>query len=223
MTQRVLRYLVAVAGLLFLAIGVGLLLAPGRQAAMFAIVPSGSAGLSTIRADLAGLFLVMGACAVIGAMRGSVTMLAIPTTLLAVIAAGRFVNLIADGSSPDALRSLGVELVVGTLLVLTIASLRKSKSVRLGAVLAIPVIVLAVLGGAYAFQRPLGLSLMKRFVDQGMANQLVSSLPDGLHVGLCGSGSPMPDATRSGPCAVVIAGRTSSSSTSEKAGRASWR
>ena len=207
MTQRVLRYLVAGAGLLFLAIGVGLLLTPGRQAAMFAVLPSGSAGLSTIRADLAGLFLVMGACALIGAMRGSVATLVVPTALLGVIAAGRLVNLIADGSSPDALRSLGVELVVGALLVLTIASLRKSRPVRLGAVLAIPVIALAVLGGAFVFQRPLGLSLMKRFVDQGMANQLVSSLPDGLHVGLCGSGSPMPDATRSGPCAVVIAGR----------------
>lgn len=207
MTQRVLRYLVALAGLLFLLIGVGLLLAPGRQAAMFAVLPSGSAGLSTIRADLAGLFLVMGACALVGAMSASVAMLAVPTTLLVVIAFGRLVNLISDGTSQEALRSLAVELIVGTLLVLTIASLRRSKPVRLGATLVIPIVLLGALGAAYLLQRPLGLTLVKRFVDQAMANQLVASLPDGLHVGLCGSGSPMPDATRSGPCVLVIAGQ----------------
>lgn len=31
-------------------------------------------------------------------------------------------------------------------------------------------------------------------------------LPDGLHVALCGTGSPLPDPTRAGPCNVVIAG-----------------
>lgn len=34
-----------------------------------------------------------------------------------------------------------------------------------------------------------------------------AALPDGLHVALCGSGSPLPDPTRAGPCSVVIAGR----------------
>jgi ribonuclease Z len=32
-------------------------------------------------------------------------------------------------------------------------------------------------------------------------------VPDGLHVGLCGAGSPLPDPGRSGPCVAVIAGR----------------
>lgn len=32
-------------------------------------------------------------------------------------------------------------------------------------------------------------------------------LADGLHVGLCGAGSPFPDTKRSGPCTVVVAGR----------------
>jgi ribonuclease Z len=32
-------------------------------------------------------------------------------------------------------------------------------------------------------------------------------LPEGLHVALCGSGSPLPDPTRAGPCSVVIAGK----------------
>jgi ribonuclease Z len=32
-------------------------------------------------------------------------------------------------------------------------------------------------------------------------------LPDGLHVGLCGTGSPLPNAERAGPCTFVIAGK----------------
>ena len=54
MTERILRYLTGAAGLLFIVIGLGLLVRPGVQAAMFAVFPSGNAGLSTVRADLAG-------------------------------------------------------------------------------------------------------------------------------------------------------------------------
>ena len=35
----------------------------------------------------------------------------------------------------------------------------------------------------------------------------LAALPDGLHVGLCGAGSPFPDEKRSGPCTAVVAGR----------------
>jgi len=35
----------------------------------------------------------------------------------------------------------------------------------------------------------------------------LKALPDGLHVGLCGAGSPLPDERRGGPCHVVVAGR----------------
>ena len=43
--------------------------------------------------------------------------------------------------------------------------------------------------------------------DRAMGADPIAALPDGLHVGLCGSGSPMPDPTRAGPCTVVVAGR----------------
>ena len=35
----------------------------------------------------------------------------------------------------------------------------------------------------------------------------MSELSDGLHVVLCGAGSPLPDPKRSGPCVAVIAGQ----------------
>jgi ribonuclease Z len=40
-----------------------------------------------------------------------------------------------------------------------------------------------------------------------MEADALDSLPDGLHIGLCGAGSPFPDEQRSGPCTLVIAGR----------------
>ena len=44
-------------------------------------------------------------------------------------------------------------------------------------------------------------------VDMRAGVDATARLPDGLHVALCGSGSPLPDPTRAGPCSVVIAGR----------------
>lgn len=35
----------------------------------------------------------------------------------------------------------------------------------------------------------------------------LAELEDGLHVGICGAGSPMPDPKRGGPCTVIVAGR----------------
>lgn len=55
---------------------------------------------------------------------------------------------------------------------------------------------------------PITVALMTRQVTAmtAIADPL-AALPDGLHVGLCGAGSPFPDDKRSGPCTVVVAGR----------------
>jgi ribonuclease Z len=43
--------------------------------------------------------------------------------------------------------------------------------------------------------------------DGRLAANPFEGLGDGLHVGLCGAGSPLPDNRRGGPCTVVIAGK----------------
>ncbi|MEO1188041.1 MAG: MBL fold metallo-hydrolase, partial [Pseudomonadota bacterium] len=45
-----------------------------------------------------------------------------------------------------------------------------------------------------------------RAIDQNAGVDRSLALPDGLHVYMCGTGSPMPDATRAGPCIGVLAG-----------------
>jgi len=67
----------------------------------------------------------------------------------------------------------------------------------------------AVVAGLAWWQRgTLALQLVSRQVTAltAQANPL-SGLVDGLHVGLCGAGSPFPDEQRSGPCTVVVAGQ----------------
>ncbi len=69
------------------------------------------------------------------------------------------------------------------------------------------VVLVLVLGAlAYVFRRPLTMAAVPRVVAQTMQSSLLDDLPDGLHVGLCGAGSPLPDPERSGPCVAVVAG-----------------
>ncbi len=59
----------------------------------------------------------------------------------------------------------------------------------------------------YTLRGPLIMAVLPHLAQQRMAADLAAQLPDGLHVGLCGSGSPFPDEMRAGPCTVVLAGK----------------
>ncbi|WP_296515149.1 MBL fold metallo-hydrolase [Phenylobacterium sp.] len=63
-----------------------------------------------------------------------------------------------------------------------------------------------VLAGAWLFRGEIALQAMARTMDRNLAASPADGLPDGLHVALCGSGSPMPDPSRAGPCTAVLAG-----------------
>ena len=68
-------------------------------------------------------------------------------------------------------------------------------------------VLAAAAGAAWACREPLAQAAMRKAYEQALATDPLAKLPDGLHVGLCGSGSPMADPTRAGPCVVVVAGR----------------
>lgn len=68
-------------------------------------------------------------------------------------------------------------------------------------------LVLVAALGAWAIRGEIAMRLMARVYDRAMNGDPIAALPDGLHVGLCGTGSPMPDPTRAGPCTVVVAGK----------------
>lgn len=56
-------------------------------------------------------------------------------------------------------------------------------------------------------QARIGGALFERAVGERVGRDTTAGLGDGLHVALCGTGSPLPNPSRAGPCNVVIAGR----------------
>lgn len=60
--------------------------------------------------------------------------------------------------------------------------------------------------GVRIFQAQIGAALLGRIAGERAGRDATIGLADGLHVILCGSGSPLPDPTRAGPCTMVIAG-----------------
>lgn len=68
--------------------------------------------------------------------------------------------------------------------------------------------LIVVLGiAANIFQVEIGRAVFKTAVERTVSRDTLATLPDGLHVALCGSGSPLPDPGRAGPCTAVIAGK----------------
>ncbi len=56
------------------------------------------------------------------------------------------------------------------------------------------------------FAKPLSTPLIKMFMRHRLSS-LAYHFEDGLHVGICGSGSPLVDINRTGPCIAVVAGK----------------
>ena len=67
-------------------------------------------------------------------------------------------------------------------------------------------LVLVALLGFNLFKPQIAERTFLRAIDKNAGVDRSAALPDGLHVYLCGTGSPMPDATRAGPCIGVLAG-----------------
>ena len=212
--RTVLRVLTVLSGLSFLAIGLAALLAPWRLTGLFALYPLGNAGYNSLRGDFGALFLGLALFTLAGAIRRPARWLAVPALLLGLIVLGRLTSLVLDGASADSLRPMAIEVVVLVVILLAIVNLRGAETRPTTtrawprAVIATALLVATGLGLMVAFQRPLGLLLVRRGVESGLQGQSwLDALPDGLHVGLCGSGAPLADANRAGPCVFVVAGR----------------
>ncbi len=67
-------------------------------------------------------------------------------------------------------------------------------------------LLLVVAALVWIFQKQAGTALLQRVAHANVGRNIIPSLPDGLHVALCGTGSPFPDPTRAGPCTAIVAG-----------------
>ncbi|MEP4148424.1 MAG: ribonuclease Z [Halioglobus sp.] len=67
--------------------------------------------------------------------------------------------------------------------------------------------IVALAAVAYSQRGLIAERVMEKALPSRMGANLLDQLPDGLHVGLCGAGGPMPSPVASGPCVVVAAGK----------------
>jgi Domain of unknown function (DUF4345) len=123
--ETTLTVLVILATLLLSGLGIMSMFAPpGRMVANFAIEPVRTAGLSTTRSVIGGLFLASVALRVIGLTTGQTLGYVAVAILMGIVALGRIVGLLADGIDKAVLQPLVGELVI--IAVLTIAYAQRS-------------------------------------------------------------------------------------------------
>lgn len=67
--------------------------------------------------------------------------------------------------------------------------------------------LIAVVVSLFLLRGEIALRLTERMAQQGLSADLTAALPDGLHAAVCGSGSPLTDPSRAGPCLAVVAGK----------------
>jgi hypothetical protein len=115
--RPIMRVVIGLVGLLNIALGLGFLLAPAKMAQGFFLLPIGSQGLASLRADFTGFFIGAATFALIGAWRADPRPLLVPLVMLGLALVGRSFSLVVDGVGPDAIAPMVIELVMLVVLI----------------------------------------------------------------------------------------------------------
>lgn len=115
--ELTLQILVGLATLMLTGLGTMSMFAPQRMVKNFALEPIGAAGLSTIRSVIGGLFLACVAMLLLGLFGGQTIGFVAVALVMAVVAFGRVVGIIADEFDKAVIPPLLVELVIIAILI----------------------------------------------------------------------------------------------------------
>lgn len=110
--ELTLQILVGLATVMLLGLGTMSMFAPLRMVKNFAIEPIGTAGLSTIRSVIGGLFIASVAMLTYGLTTGQTLGFVAVALLLGVVAFGRVVGIVTDGFDKAVVPPLVVELII---------------------------------------------------------------------------------------------------------------
>lgn len=211
--NKITRVLVTVYGVLFAAVGLGFWIAPAVLAQRFNIEGLGISGLSTIRADLGGLFLTLSALCFVGLMTKRRSMLIAAALMLTVIVIGRLIGWAASGELTGLAGMLVVEIVGVGVLAAHIRTLKlwpDEPPPKIFKTLATALAVILVVAGlgAVAGHTP---AVQDRLFARAIGGQIAKSnaallKDDALRVAVCGSSSPLPSPKRAKACVAVMAG-----------------
>lgn len=126
--RRLLRLLVGWVGLFNIGLGLAFLLDPRGSAARFFVVPLGTQGLATLRADFTAFFVTGGLFALVAAWRSTRAPLLVPLALLSIAITGRCVSLAVDGAAATAGPPMVVEAMMIAILALAHRSFGPAKA-----------------------------------------------------------------------------------------------
>ncbi len=215
-TMKVAQLLSAVVGFILLGIGIAVLIMPEVIASLFLSLSTGGAGINSLRADIGALFLGLGVLVIFGALSRHRWVLIIPAIFLGFVVIGRVISMIIDPFPTSTVGALTME--IGFIVILTLATLSRAVSEEGGELLQVLRIVFSrrvliasglvfiLIAGGFLLRPKISSLVWSAGVGGRLTTSAVEDLPDGLHVGLAGTGAPMPDSQRVGISTFVIAG-----------------
>jgi ribonuclease Z len=212
--MKISRVLVTAYGVLFAALGLGFWLAPVVLAQRFNIEGLGIPGLSTIRADLGGLFLTLSGLCLVGVWTKRRSLLIAAALMLSAIVVGRLIGWATSGDLTGLAGMLVVEIVGVAVIAAHVRSLKlwpdeappkvlKTLAIA-AAALAMVAGLVAIAGHTPAIQDRMFAAAAKSQV--GRNNAALVNGDDALRVVLCGTSSPLPTPRRAKACVAVMAG-----------------
>ena len=215
--ESILRVLSGGVGLVFLALGLGFLIMPEFFAITFFAEPARAVGINSLRGDFGALFLWMSFFCLLGSLSSHRWLLMVPSVFLALVILGRLTSFAVDDLPMVMAGTLVSEFLFLAILLLALVSysfkpdspvspqaLKALFSRRFMVVLGIVIVTVA---GVFMEKRQIGMRLWNGLASRSVKQDMIGELPDGLNVGLAGTGSPLPDRKRKGVCTFVMAGK----------------
>lgn len=210
------RVLAGVVGFTFLLIGLAILIMPEVVSGILLSLNTSGTGVSSLRGDLGALFLGMSVFCLLGVFSIHRWLLLVPIVFLGLVVTGRVISLLVDAFPATTTGTLVLELVFLVILASSVTSYALSLEAQprpgvLAVVLSPRFLIAAgfvalLVIGAFALRSQIGFRLWSGAIRGMLTRSELEDLPDGLHVGLAGTGAPMPDSKRVGGCTFVIAG-----------------
>ena len=217
MTVKITQILSGIVGLILLVIGVAIFIMPEVVSTMLLSLSTGGAGINSLRADIGALFLGMGVFALFGALTRYRWMLTVPMVFLGLVISGRVISMLLDPFPTSTTGALVLEIVFLVIFALAVASnaLSGKEQKYPEALSIIPSrrflitvgALVVVVAGMFLVRPQISSQVWSGGIAGRMSQSPIEDLPDGLHVGLAGTGAPMPDSQRVGISTFVIAGK----------------
>jgi ribonuclease Z len=216
--ESLLRILSGIVGFLFLMMGLSFLIWPEIVATtQFFAETARAVGINSLRGDFGALFLGMSFFCLLGVFSAHRWLLLVSIVFLSLVILGRLTSFVVDDLPMVMAGMVMLELMFLLILTLSLISYSFSpeaqkspaalKTVFSRRFLIVLGVVIFMVAGAFTESRQIGMRLWNGLAARSVRQNMIGELPDGLHVGLAGTGSPLPDRKRKGPCTFVMAGK----------------